>query len=639
MIRAIATVCLSGTLIEKLTAISAAGFDCVEIFENDLLYFDGEPAEVARIAEDLGLRIVLFQPFRDFEAAPRDRWQQNLDRAERKFDTMEQLRTDLVLLCSSVAPDTIEDDAVAAEDLHKLGERAARRGLRVGYEALAWGKHVRTFGHAWKIVQAASHPAIGLILDSFHTLALDDDPAPIASIPGDRIFFVQFADAPNMRLDVLSWSRHFRCFPGQGALPVRQFARQVIASGYRGPWSLEIFNDEFRAAPARPTAVDGMRSLMLLEEELLAEGGTPNAPAAISAPPAAPACRGIEFIEFATDADTRARLVEQFDRMGFVRAGVHRSKDVSVHRQGDVNLILNAEDDSFSRSYFLVHGPSVCALALRVDNAQRALERAVAYRAQTFRGRVGPDELIIPAVRGLEGSLVYLVDRFGERGTIYDVDFDPVPPGQATASGDCGLLRIDHVAQTMSRSELDSALMFYRAVFGFEAETAHELIDPYGLIYSRVVQNADRSVRLPLNSTTSGRTSSARFLSAYSGAGVHHIAFATDDVFATVRCLRASGLPLLEIPTAYYRTLAANVALEPRRLDAMQQLSILYDRSGSGEFFHAYTRTFDGRFFFEFVQRENYDGFGAANAPVRLAAQALVDAGLNAVSAVGELAI
>src|SRR5256885_6392490 len=142
MLRSIATVSLGGTLVEKLTAIAAAGFDGIEIFENDLLYFDGSPADVNRLARDLGLRILLFQPFRDFEAVPRERWEANLVRAERKFDMMEELGADLMLVCSNIAPDTINDDELAAADLRALGERASRRGLRIGYEALAWGRHV-----------------------------------------------------------------------------------------------------------------------------------------------------------------------------------------------------------------------------------------------------------------------------------------------------------------------------------------------------------------------------------------------------------------------------------------------------------------------------------------------------------------
>src|SRR3954470_22996743 len=576
MLRSIATVSLGGTLVEKLQAIAAAGFDGVEIFENDLLYFDGSPAEVRTICADLGLRVLLFQPFRDFEAAPRARMQKNFDRAENKFDVMEQLGTDLMLVCSNTAPDTLANDAAAAEDLRALGERAARRGFRVGYEALAWGRQVNTFGHAWKIVQASDHPAVGLVVDTFHTFAVEDDDAPIAKIPGDRIFFAQLADAPMMRLDPLSWSRHFRLFPGQGAFPVTRFTRNVLASGYNGPISLEIFNDEFRAAPPRPTAVDAMRSLLLLEEELLApvDGAPPAAvPRGFASPPP-PVCHGIEFIEFAVDPETRPRLADMFDAMGFAHVGTHRSKDVTLHRQGDVNLILNAEKDAFAHSFFLLHGPSVCALAFRVEDARGAVERALHYKAQTFRGRVGPNELVIPAIRGLDGSLIYLVDRAGAAGTIFDVDFVAAPTDTAAAS--CGLIRIDHVSQVMPRGSLDGTMLFYKSVLGFEAEPVHELVDPYGLIQSRVLESRDRTVRLPLNATASPRTATARFLATYSGAGVHHIAIATDDIFATMAAMRAHQVPLLEIPGTYYDGLAATHDLPTERIDQMRELGILY---------------------------------------------------------------
>ena len=634
MLRSIATVSIGGTLIEKLQAIAAAGLDGVEIFENDLLYFDGSPSEVKSICTDLGLRILLFQPFRDFEAAPRARMAKNFDRAELKFDMMAQLGADLMLVCSNIAPDTIGDDACAAGDMRALGERAARRGFRIGYEALAWGRHVNKFGHAWKIVQAADHPAVGLVVDSFHTFAAEDDDAPIAKIPGDRIFFAQLADAPLMRLDPLSWSRHFRLFPGQGAFPVTRFTQNLLASGYNGPISLEIFNDEFRAAPPRPTAIDGMRSLLLLEEELTGAGAP--SPARLLAAPPPPVCHGFEFIEFAVDAETRPRLTQMFDAMGFAHVGTHRSKDVTLHRQGDVNLILNAEKDAFAHSFFLLHGPSVCALAFRVDDPRRTIERALRYKAQTFRGKVGPNELVIPAIRGLQGSLIYLVDRGGPDGTIYDIDFVAEP---AVDSSSCGLTKIDHVSQVMPRGKLDGTLLFYKSVLGFEAEPAHELVDPYGLIQSRVLESRDRTVRLPLNATASQRTATARFLANYGGGGVHHIAIATDDIFATMAQMRASGLPLLDIPETYYDGLSAMHDLSAERIDRMRQLGILYDRSGAGEFFHAYTRAFDGRFFFEIVQRRDYEGFGAVNASVRLAAQALSERAEMSLDVLGELAL
>ena len=255
MKKSIATVSVSGMLPQKLAAISAARFDGVEIFENDLLQYSGTPRDVRRMAEDLGLSIDLFQPFRDFEGVSPAQLQRNLDRAERKFDLMQELGAPLMLVCSSVQPDTSPDRELIAAQLRELAERAARRRLRIGYEALAWGTQTHRFAQAWEAVRLADHPHLGLILDSFHTLVLKDDWAPIADLPGDRIFYVQLADAPWLQLDPLSHSRHYRCFPGQGEFPVVPFVGAVLEAGYNGPLSLEIFNDEFRASPARPVAL------------------------------------------------------------------------------------------------------------------------------------------------------------------------------------------------------------------------------------------------------------------------------------------------------------------------------------------------------------------------------------------------
>ena len=265
---AIATVSLSGALDEKLEAIAAARFAAVEIFENDLLSFNGTPREVRRMIDDLGLQLITFQPFRDFEGMPEPQRSRNFVRAERKFDLMQELGCDLLLVCSNVSPDSLGGIDRAAADLHALGERAARRGLRVAFEALAWGRHVNDYRDAWEAVRRADHPAVGLVLDTFHTLARRTDLRAIGSIPRDRIFLVQIADAPLLDSDFLSWSRHFRNFPGQGDLPLVDFMAALQTTGYQGWISLEIFNDQFRAGSARRVAVDGQRSLVYLLDQL-----------------------------------------------------------------------------------------------------------------------------------------------------------------------------------------------------------------------------------------------------------------------------------------------------------------------------------------------------------------------------------
>ncbi len=606
-LRSIATVCLSGNLGEKLDAAARVGFEGVEIFENDLLTFDGSPAEVRRMCADLGLIITIFQPFRDFEAMPEAFRARNLDRAERKFDVMEQLGTDLVLVCSNTQPSALDDDSRAAADLAEMAERASRRGMRVAYEALAWGTHVNRWAHAWNIVQRAAHPSLGLVVDSFHTLAVGDDPAGIADIPGDRLFFVQLADAPRLTMDALSLSRHYRNFPGQGALDVAGFLRAVHASGYAGPLSLEVFNDEFRAAPARMTARDGLRSLALVEAE-----------AGITTLPPPPSVHGTEFIEFAVDEETSTALSGFLGTLGFRLGGTHRSKAVELYRRGQVNLVLNREQDSAAYEHFLLHGPSVCAMALQVDDAAAALVRAEAMQCPEWRDAIGQGERRIPAVRAPDGMLIHLVEPDPTGRSIWQDDFV-----LNVDDSDEDSMTVDHVAQALPAGRMDSAVLFWRAVFGFEASPLVDIPDPFGLVRSRAMASPDGSVRLPLNISESRQTATGRFVSAFGGAGVQHIAFATADVAATVETSAALGADLLVVPDNYYDDIAARWGLDDAALAELSRLHLLYDREPEGEFIHAYTSAFQDRFFFEFVERRGSRGFGAANAGVRIAAQAM----------------
>jgi 4-hydroxyphenylpyruvate dioxygenase len=626
MRRSIATVSLSGTVEEKLKAIAAAHFAAVEVFENDLINFNGPPRQVRQLADDLGLTIDLFQPFRDFEAVSDELLRRNLDRAERKFDIMGELGAPMMLVCSNVQSHAIDDDERAAAQLNTLAERAARRNLRIAYEALAWGTHVRTYGHAWNIVRCADHPHLGLTLDSFHTLAIEDNLARIAEIPGDKIFFVQVADAPRLAMDPLSRSRHFRCFPGQGDLDVAGFLLPVVRVGYPGPLSLEIFNDIFRASDPRQTALDAMRSLLFLEEQVRARLVVEKKPeparprVELFDPPPGPALQGFAFLEFAVDADARASLGRILEQSGFHRVGRHRSKEVTLYRQGDINLILNAEPDSFAERYFEAHGPSLCAVGLRTTDEVQALGRATALLARQFEGRVGPNELTIPAIRSIDESLIYFLghglSRFSE------IDF-VLSDANGRAESGVGLRSVDHLALALPAEEVDRWILFYRAVLGLEPQALLELAEPYGLMRNRAVVNDERSVRITLNASEGRHSGMARSLATFGGAGVHHIAFACEDIFDTVDRLKAAGVSFLSAPDNYYDDLEARFADRRDLVSRLRADCILYERSPAGEFFHIPTETFIGRLSFEIVQRVGgYDGHGEANAPVYLAAQA-----------------
>jgi 4-hydroxyphenylpyruvate dioxygenase len=632
MRRCIATVSLSGMLREKLQAAAAARFDGVEIFENDLLQFPGSPREVRRIAEDLGLTIDLFQPFRDFDGVNPAQLARNLERAERKFDVMQELGAPLILVCTNAQPSASGDIDLLADQMHQLAERAAARGLRVGYEALAWAPKISRYRQAWQVVEKANHPHLGLVLDSFHTLALRDDPLPIADLPGEKIFFLQLADAPWVDIDVLSHSRHYRCFPGQGEFEMAKFTAAVLDAGYTGPLSLEIFNDEFRAAPARPTAADAMRSLLWLEEQMRSvpslKTGIPHGESRrvqLFDPPPPPKLQGWSFVEFAVDSGSAARLATFLKTIGFQRIGRHRSKAVDLYGQGEVRVILNLEEDSFARAYFEAHGVSACATALATTDALAALGRAEALGCTRMAGRVGQNELTIPAVRAPDGSLLYFFDVHsgGEHGFEADFIIDaPVDVAGGTAFGDKA--RIDHMVQVLPTGQVEPWTLFYRAVLGLKPTSSPVVMhDPYGIIKSRVMESSEREVRYALNVSERASTSTARTVSRFGGAGVQQIAVAVPDLVATARKLKSLGASLLPVPGNYYDDLAAKYDIEPALLASLRECNIFYDRTADGELLQLYTTPFDDRFFFALVERRgNYQDYGVANAPVQLAALA-----------------
>jgi 4-hydroxyphenylpyruvate dioxygenase len=622
----IATVCLSGGLSEKLQAIAAAGFRGVEIFESDLLSYNGTPADVAKEMSDLGLRAITFQPFRDFEGMPDSQRQRTFDRAERKFDLMQELACDLLLVCSNVSPESLGGIDRSAADFRELGERAARHGLRVGFEALAWGRHINDYRDAWEVVRRADHPAIGLVLDSFHTYARKTDLKPLHAIPGDRIFLVQLADAPWLDMDVLNWSRHFRCFPGQGDMPLLDFMAAVQATGYQGDLSLEIFNDQFRAGSPRSVAVDGQRSLVFLIDQLREKNG--KAAADIPKMPPRSECPGVEFIEFAVDDRTADELARFIAGLGFRNVARHKSKAVSRWAQGAINLVINKEKEGFAHSHYITHGPSVCAIGLKVASAAATLDRAEKLHDTPFRQKVGPGELEIPAVRGMGGSLLYFLDPTSKLAKVWDVEFEPVPAGKST---DAGLSVVDHISQSMHYEDMLSWLLFYTSLLDVRKTPQVDITDPGGIVRSQVVETTNGTLRIALNASQSPRTQSSRFLNEYFGSGVQHIAFATDDILATAARLKANGVESLRIPENYYDDLEARTGLDAARLKLLKDNNVLYDKDDSGEYLQLYTKSFKDLFFLEIVQRRGYKGFGAINAPIRLNAQSRL-AGDSAVS-------
>lgn len=632
----IATVCLSGTLKEKMQACAIAGFDGIEIFEQDLVTSPLTPEDVRKMAADLGLTLDLYQPFRDFDSVSEDLLAANLRRAEAKFKLMARLGMDTVLVCSNVATASIDSDDLRVEQLGQLAALAGDHGVKVAYEALAWGKYVNDYEHAHKLVEAVDHPNLGTCLDSFHILSRNWDTAPIEAFNPDKIFFVQVADAPKLSMDVLSWSRHYRVFPGEGQFELAKFMGHVVRAGYSGPVSLEIFNDVFRQSDVERTAVDAMRSLIWLEEQSAkwlsaasdGETGTgTGAAGTVAGGPVAPGRRrypmelatlpqvaepaGYNFAEVRA-ADTKG-LETVLGQLGFEFTGRHRTKDVQLWSLGHARVIINEAapangDDSTGDTSAGDASPAIAALGFDVASPVIAAARAQQLKApavprksqaneEVFQGFAAPDSTEIFLCQGTSDGTAAWTSEFGEGLE--------KPAAEATAV-------IDHVNLAQPWQHFDEAVLFYTSALALEPQPFAEVPSPTGLVRSQVMATGDRAVRLVLNLAP---------LNQQRKTYQEHIAFAVDDLVATARDCKARGLEFLQIPANYYEDLDARFGLEPGFLDTLQELNLLYDRDADGEFLHFYTATV-GSVFFEMVERRGaYDGYGAPNAPVRHAVQ------------------
>ena len=598
----IATVCVSGTLVDKLHACAAAGFDGVEIFEPDLLAAPESPEEIRALADRIGLTLELYQPMRDVEGVDEATFADVLRRAEAKFLLMQRLGIDLVLCCSNVGTATVDDDAVSADQLRRLGDLAERHGIRIAFEALAWGRYIDDYRRAWRVVERADHPSVGVCLDSFHVLSRGHDPAEIASIPAEKIFFLQLADAPNLTMDVLSWSRHHRLFPGEGAFDLVGFVGTVLRAGYTGPLSLEVFNDTFRQTDPLRTAAHARRSLRWLEDAVARA-----MPADASAHPltmlsdsAAPA--GFDFVEIT--ADDTSEVEALLDRVGFTPRGRHRTKPVSLWTAGRARVVLN---EQHARDL----APHLSGIGFEVDDAEAVARRAAELRTPTLYRRTSAHEQALGAVLAPDGTGVFWSPAPDDGDPLWVAEFvHGQPPGDEAVTG------IDHVSMTQPWQVVEETVLFYTATFALTSESSTEIASPRGLVQSRVIAAPGGGIRIPLNV--------APPIVAEQGgpSGMpQHVAFACADVRSLARTARARGLEPLAMPGNYYDDLVARFDLDADTLAELRSLDLAYDRDETGEYLHFYTRTV-GQIFWEFVERRGgYAGFGAGNAPIRLTAQ------------------
>jgi 4-hydroxyphenylpyruvate dioxygenase len=322
---------------------------------------------------------------------------------------------------------------------------------------------------------------------------------------------------------------------------------------------------------------------------------------------------GFEFVEYtAPDPEALGRL---FESMGFTKVARHRSKDVSLYRQGDVNFIVNAEPESFAQGFARVHGPSVCAIAFRVKNAAFAYKRALSLGAWGVEGKVGPMELNIPAIKGIGDSLIYLVDRYGPKGSIYDVDFEYLPGVDPDPKG-VGLTYIDHLTHNVHRGRMAEWADFYERLFNFREIRYFDIEGKLTGLKSKAMTSPCGKIRIPINESSDDKSQIQEYLSAYHGEGIQHIALGTGDIYETVETLKSKGVPFQDVPDTYYEQIDARLPGHGENLQRMSADRILIDGAptkGGGLLLQIFTQTVIGPIFFEIIQRRGNEGFGEGN--------------------------
>ena len=322
---------------------------------------------------------------------------------------------------------------------------------------------------------------------------------------------------------------------------------------------------------------------------------------------------GFEFIEYtAPDPDALGRL---FETMGFVAVARHRSKRVTLYRQGGVNFIVNAEPESFAQSFARIHGPSVCAITFRVRDAAKAYRRAVELGAWGVLGKVGPMELNIPAIKGIGDSLIYLVDRYGDKGTIYDVDFEPIEGAEQTPEG-VGLTYVDHLTHNVHRGRMAEWAEFYERLFNFREIKYFDIEGKLTGLKSKAMTSPCGKIRIPINESSDDKSQIAEYLSAYHGEGIQHIAMGTDDIYATVEALKRHDVPFQTVPDTYYEQIEGRLPGHGEDVARLLRNRILIDGApteGGGLLLQIFTNTVIGPILFEIIQRKGDEGFGEGN--------------------------
>ena len=467
------------------------------------------------------------------------------------------------------------------------------------------------FNNILRKIISIKNPSFYLTINSKNILMDGSQPSLINQIPLSLIDHVQLTDISKYISSEDQISNLSELLPNEGVLDLKSFIKIFLKKKFKG--SISVANNNILNNKAN-LIKDANRAFVSVFDDVVSSDISLNN-LNIKIPPKIN-LNGFEFLEFTVFGEDHTSLVKMLKKLSFRKERIHKTKNVELWRQGSINILINFEKNSFAEQVYLKNGPSICDIAIKVKDAIQTIDRAKKLGIKEHSQSVSVGELKIPAIKGVDGSVIHFIDQKSNLFQLWNLDFNYLKPEPIQPSG---LRSIDHISQSMKEEEMRSWLFFYLSNFNMYKTTQLDLVSSKGIIKSQAISSPEGEVRLNLNGSNNSQTIAGSFMTNKTGSSIQHIAFNTDDIFETVNILSENKFPFLQIDKKYYTQLQNKYDLDEKTLNNLKRNNILYDKNEFGEFFQIYSEPIFTGFFFEIVQRkQNYKGYGESNATHRI---------------------
>ena len=467
------------------------------------------------------------------------------------------------------------------------------------------------FNNILRKIISIKNPSFYLTINSKNILMDGSQPSLINQIPLSLIDHVQLTDISKYISSEDQISNLSELLPNEGVLDLKSFIKIFLKKNYKG--SISVANNNILNNKANLIKDANRAFVSVFDDVVSSDISLDNLNLKI---PPKINLNGFEFLEFTVFGEDHTSLVKMLKKLSFRKERIHKTKNVELWRQGSINILINSEKNSFAEQVYLKNGPSVCDIAIKVKDAIQTIDRAKKLGIKEHSQSVSVGELKIPAIKGVDGSVIHFIDQKSNLFQLWNLDFNYLKPEPIQPSG---LRSIDHISQSMKEEEMRSWLFFYLSNFNMYKTTQLDLVSSKGIIKSQAISSPEGEVRLNLNGSNNSQTIAGSFMTNKTGSSIQHIAFNTDDIFETVNILSENKFPFLQIDKKYYSQLQNKYDLDEKTLNNLKRNNILYDKNEFGEFFQIYSEPIFTGFFFEIVQRkQNYKGYGESNATHRI---------------------